>query len=111
MVTLCSLIATAYDVRGEFILGAPVWMTKAEPSLYYNIQATTTELKPAPERVRDMLKGLLEERFQLMQELSRAAERPVFDRTVLTGQYTFVIERLMSRRESGQPLPAFCLGG
>jgi uncharacterized protein (TIGR03435 family) len=65
--SLCSLIASAYDIRDYLISGAPDWMMKRDRSLYFEIQATAPDTGGTftPERAREMLQTLLTDRFQL----------------------------------------------
>jgi uncharacterized protein (TIGR03435 family) len=85
-VTLCTLISMAYDVRGYMIFGAPNWMTRTDRSLYYDVQATSSEplTSLTPERLREMLKTLLAERFQLSVH-REMRELPVFELVVGKG--------------------------
>jgi uncharacterized protein (TIGR03435 family) len=65
IVSLCGLIAMAYDVRGDLIV-APDWVKKADRSLYYEIAATVPEgTSLTSDGARQIFQTLLADRFQL----------------------------------------------
>lgn len=59
--TMVDLIRTAYDVQPERITGGPSWLEWNR----FDVAALTPENTP-PDRLRDMLKALLAERFKLV---------------------------------------------
>jgi uncharacterized protein (TIGR03435 family) len=64
--TLCSLIAMAYDVQDYRISGAPAWMMKVEQSNYYDVQIKAEGADAlSMEQARGLLRTLLADRFQL----------------------------------------------
>lgn len=68
-VTLCGLIMIAYDIpggEGYRVTGAPSWMMKPDPSVYYDIQAKAErDGTLSLDEVRGMLQTLLADRFRL----------------------------------------------
>jgi uncharacterized protein (TIGR03435 family) len=67
-VSLCGLIAMAYDMRDFLIV--PVsngWIKKEDRSLFYEIETTAPDdgKQPTPEQAREMLRTLLADRLQL----------------------------------------------
>ena len=65
-VSLCGLLATAYDLR-DYNVSVPDWVKKQGRSLYYEIQAVSPDA-PMPltmKRARQMLQQLLLDRFEL----------------------------------------------
>jgi uncharacterized protein (TIGR03435 family) len=64
--TLCSLIAMAYDVQDYRISGAPAWMMKVEQSNYYDVQIKAEGADALSlDQARGLLRTLLADRFQL----------------------------------------------
>jgi bla regulator protein BlaR1 len=68
-VTLCGLIMAAYEIpsgQGYRVTGAPDWMTKRDPSVYYDVEARAPgEEAPTVDQVRAMLRTFLADRFHL----------------------------------------------
>jgi uncharacterized protein (TIGR03435 family) len=65
-VTLCSLIRMAHEVTEYQVLGMPDWMTRPEPSLFYQVDARAPgEATITGVQARTMLQRLLAERFKL----------------------------------------------
>ena len=76
--TLCGLIRVAYDVRDYQIVNMPAWMTKPEPSIFYDIETRTANgATLSPEHARRMLQALLADRFQLRTR-RESRELPVY---------------------------------
>ncbi len=67
-ISICGLIATAYDLR-DYLISSSVasWLKNQDRSIYYEIQATATEVSVplTPERASEMLQTLLADRFRL----------------------------------------------
>ena len=64
--TLCGLIRLAYDVKDYQIAGMPGWMTRREQATFYDIDTRVeTGTSPKLVDVRQMLRAMLAERFQL----------------------------------------------
>jgi uncharacterized protein (TIGR03435 family) len=77
-IPLDQLIAMAYKLRDEQILGGPAWVRADR----YDVLATGTEM--TGDRTLVMLRGLLENRFQL-KEHSEIKDGPVYVLTVAKG--------------------------
>jgi uncharacterized protein (TIGR03435 family) len=81
-VTLCGLVRLAYDVKDYQVVGMPAWMTKKEPSIFYEVEARTGGETPATsEQVQQMVRSLLTERFQLVMH-QEERDIPVYVLTV-----------------------------
>jgi hypothetical protein len=64
--SLCQLIAMAYDVAGFRISGAPQWMLQAVRANYYRVQIQAVGQEPLTvDQARELLQALLADRFQL----------------------------------------------
>src|SRR5947207_2765406 len=64
-VTLCGLIRVAYEVKAHQIFAMPEWMTKRDPSIFYELDARAEAGSiPTEAQARQMLKTLLTERFK-----------------------------------------------
>jgi uncharacterized protein (TIGR03435 family) len=64
--TLCGLIAMAYDVPYYRISGVPAWMMKVEPSNYYDVTVKAEgDAALTDDQARELLRALLADRFQL----------------------------------------------
>jgi uncharacterized protein (TIGR03435 family) len=63
--SLSSLIRSAYNVKGNQVLGAPDWATVPRGDTYDVVAKTEGDGAASLEQVRLMLQGLLAERFQL----------------------------------------------
>lgn len=64
--SLCGLILFAYDYEDYRISGAPAWMAKADPSIYFEIEAKAPlEGVLDLDRAKEMFRTVLADRFQL----------------------------------------------
>jgi hypothetical protein len=64
--SLCQLIAMAYDVAGFRISGAPQWMLEAVRANYYRVQIQAVGQDALTvDQARELLRALLADRFQL----------------------------------------------
>jgi uncharacterized protein (TIGR03435 family) len=72
-ITLKRLLMTAYNVQGFRIVGGPDWVT----SRRWDLQAKHDDVA-SPDQIRQMLRALLEERFQLRSH-SEIRKMPVYE--------------------------------
>lgn len=84
-VSPCGLISFAYDYEEYRISGAPAWMAKADPSIYFEIEAKaagdgTLNL----DRAKEMFRSVLAERFQLRFH-HETKDEPVYHLVVAKG--------------------------
>src|SRR5688572_15364968 len=100
--TLRGLISLAWDVKGPPVAGMPDWMTRRDPSNFYDIDARTAPgTNPTPVQVRVMLQNLLTERSQLK----------VHHEPRSTPVYALVIGRSGHKLSEGVAIPCAMPGG
>jgi uncharacterized protein (TIGR03435 family) len=64
--TLCGLVAMAYDLQGDRISGEPAWMMRVEQSNYYDVTMKAEgDGALTEDQARGLLRVLLADRFQL----------------------------------------------
>jgi hypothetical protein len=101
--TLQLLIAAAYDLNPKTISGGPPWLN----SDHYDILAVTPgEVQPTHDEQMSMLRNLLSDMTNFVSLLQRAIlDRPVVDKTGLSGRYDFDLEWAPDETQFGGGLP------